>query len=198
MKKFIEVYTYIPDHTKVEKFKILVENIQIVYPFPENETVILDNKAIKTKHQSILKIKDFNHSVYSDIPYKDFGTKKEENKWIYPSDKLPKEKEIVIVQLDINKIEKIFKELGNTGIYNLLNDENNVYMGYLSDEYWVFKRQCYYDDGDDDYDGIYYYYADEEKDIKEEYNQIVLKWQHLPIEEKEEEQLITRFDLLDL
>ena len=203
MVEFIEVYTYIPDCTEVEKFKVLVKNIQIIYPFPKNETTILDNKTIKIKHQSILKIKDFNQRVYSDIPYEEFGAKRKDDKWIYPSNRLPKEREQVIVQLDLDKIENIFHELDDDDIQNLLHDKNNTYIGHLLNGYWEFKRQCFYDnnynkDDNNNDDGIFTYYANQEKDNKEWYNQIVLKWRYFPKGEKEEEQLITRFDLMDL
>ncbi len=204
MIEFIEVYSYIPDCSKVEKFKILVENIQIIYPFPENKTAILDNKTIKIKHQTILKIKDFNHRVYSDIPYKNFetiGIKPEKSKWIYPSNKLPKEKEQVIVQLDLDKIN--ICDLGKDDELNILNDKNHTYLGYICNGWWTFDRQCFYDSNynkdTDAEDGVMSYSPceeDKEKYTLEEYNQIILKWQYLPKENKEKT-ITSRFDLMD-
>jgi len=217
---YVEVILYGMKWKQGIRIKIPAHRIKQVWPVPEDYEHTLyyglnveDNEHIKINHPTMIYT-DGDGPYFSDIPFNDFGKPiREKTEWTYCSEKLPEELEVVLVQIDVSKIDVL--GLTDEEIKDIRNDENHIYTGAIVDGFWEIHRMfeeliekeednwAEFEEENDDIEieaewGIFNIKPPtNNKKSCDEYNQIVIKWQYLPVEE-EEFIASNRFEILDL
>ncbi len=198
MMQLMEVIDYEYNKENENKRKL----IKIKIPFSLIEKICSNKKtsiSVKSNISQLVFVEIEPHPTmivtkkniyFSDTPYEDIGRKNEDSKWIYSSEQLPPENEVVIVQLDISRVSLL--ELEEAEEQAIINDKSHVYSGAIVDGFWHFDRYCRFEKK------IFNYSQTEDSEFTPRiFNQLMLKWQHLPEEEGEGE-IDNRFEIIDL